>query len=585
MSGNKRTEDFHSIKTRQMTWQNPDGSFPVAGDVLTLIDGRGHVEPMPAGNSVPTGSCQSDYLYWDVLTNAWAAGGSNVHIGCAAGATGQGDVAVAIGSQAGNIGQGASAVALGAYAGETNQAANSIVLNATGAALNTANSGLYAAPVRVGAGNVMYYDTSSNEIVADSGVLVPFQAIDPTNLSEVGNALVQLLELFNSKGIFVQYPAPSPPIAWYESAGYPVATPLTTIAYGASVFVVGSGPSPVSTLRWSSNGTAWTDSTFVLSSPTTWPITSVIHTGGNSATFVAIGQDNAGSIFHSPDGKIFGYSLGGPFAGGGFATAVSADGGANQGSGIAYVVAAGKNSGGATEFWWSADAGLTWTVGTIPSGPPTPTISAIAYGHNTFVAVGTGFGSSSIYYSTDFGATWIPSLYGVISVPGSFTNILFSSGRFIATANTGSAAPVWFSPSPSYGSQFVPASGLPVSINMLAIARGATNIVAGGYGSTTTNIQVSTNNGLSWQSVSGVPFNAGGCSAIYYNASPPTFYAVGQMTSGENIWESTDDGLSWNPSSTTAFGLGGGIALTGDGNTVVAVGRNGALVGDIWYTA
>lgn len=46
MSVNRTTTDFYSIKTRQLTIQNPDGSFPPAGSILTFLDQQGHIAPL-----------------------------------------------------------------------------------------------------------------------------------------------------------------------------------------------------------------------------------------------------------------------------------------------------------------------------------------------------------------------------------------------------------------------------------------------------------------------------------------------------------------------------------------------------------
>lgn len=45
MSGNKRTEDLHTLKTRQIVVQNPDGTFPPVNSVLAFADARGRVVP------------------------------------------------------------------------------------------------------------------------------------------------------------------------------------------------------------------------------------------------------------------------------------------------------------------------------------------------------------------------------------------------------------------------------------------------------------------------------------------------------------------------------------------------------------
>jgi hypothetical protein len=43
MSGVKRTDDFHSVKTRGLVVQNSDNSFPLQGSVMAASDSRGHM--------------------------------------------------------------------------------------------------------------------------------------------------------------------------------------------------------------------------------------------------------------------------------------------------------------------------------------------------------------------------------------------------------------------------------------------------------------------------------------------------------------------------------------------------------------
>lgn len=43
MSGVKRTDDFHSVKTRGLVIQNSDNSFPLQGSVMAASDSRGHM--------------------------------------------------------------------------------------------------------------------------------------------------------------------------------------------------------------------------------------------------------------------------------------------------------------------------------------------------------------------------------------------------------------------------------------------------------------------------------------------------------------------------------------------------------------
>lgn len=47
MSGARRTEDFNAVKTRQLILVNPDGSFPVQGQLIGVTDSRGTLGPTP----------------------------------------------------------------------------------------------------------------------------------------------------------------------------------------------------------------------------------------------------------------------------------------------------------------------------------------------------------------------------------------------------------------------------------------------------------------------------------------------------------------------------------------------------------
>ena len=45
MSGTRRTEEFNAIETRQFILQNPDGSYPAAGTVMSITDNQGTLAP------------------------------------------------------------------------------------------------------------------------------------------------------------------------------------------------------------------------------------------------------------------------------------------------------------------------------------------------------------------------------------------------------------------------------------------------------------------------------------------------------------------------------------------------------------
>jgi hypothetical protein len=169
---------------------------------------------------IPTGTNESDYLYWDTTSNDWKVGSTTLHLGANAGLTNQRANAIALGNQAGSINQnsaaialglqagqfaqGTNAIAIGNQAGKTNQPANSIILNATGTALitTTKSSAWYVSPIAPGTtANVLYYDTSAQEIVVGAKTAIVPNGVsysdylfwNPTNTAwEVGRNEIHL---------------------------------------------------------------------------------------------------------------------------------------------------------------------------------------------------------------------------------------------------------------------------------------------------------------------------------------------------------------------------------------------------------
>jgi hypothetical protein len=60
MSGTRRTEDFNTVKTRQLIMQNPDNTFPPAGQVMTVLDNRGTIGP---SDELSVSTITTDTLY------------------------------------------------------------------------------------------------------------------------------------------------------------------------------------------------------------------------------------------------------------------------------------------------------------------------------------------------------------------------------------------------------------------------------------------------------------------------------------------------------------------------------------------
>ena len=88
----------------------------------------------PEGVIKKTGTCWSEYLYWDTSgTGDWEVGGGptndgKIHIGCNAGQTSQDVSAIAIGVEAGKSNQGMTAIAIGNEAGNSNQGKGTIAM-------------------------------------------------------------------------------------------------------------------------------------------------------------------------------------------------------------------------------------------------------------------------------------------------------------------------------------------------------------------------------------------------------------------------------------------------------------------------
>lgn len=98
-----------------------------------------------------------------------------IAIGNGAGASSQASDSIALGNGAGGSSLGATTIAIGKNAATSNAAAtsNNIILNATGLALNTAvSNATYIAPIRADTSksNVLCYDTTSGEVVADDAI-------------------------------------------------------------------------------------------------------------------------------------------------------------------------------------------------------------------------------------------------------------------------------------------------------------------------------------------------------------------------------------------------------------------------------
>jgi len=81
------------------------------------------------------GTCQHDYLHWDVGSSEWISGGSEIAIGCDSG-IGQQNFAISIGDGAGGSGQKSNSIAIGKNCGILNQSSSSCAIGFNSASNN-----------------------------------------------------------------------------------------------------------------------------------------------------------------------------------------------------------------------------------------------------------------------------------------------------------------------------------------------------------------------------------------------------------------------------------------------------------------
>ncbi len=181
----------------------------------------------------------------------------------------------------------------------------------------------------------------------------------------------------------------------------------------------------------------------------------------------------------------------------------------------------------------TADGGATWTVALPPVSPPfTPSVTSVAI-DPTNDALVYAVGSPTFYTSTDSGLTWS---YGVIFgapnpdhriwVDARQPQVLFSvsSGNLIRNSNRGTAA--W---------QSIPTSTGPLSMAFDPFTTGTI------YAATQKNLQVSTDDGLTWSSL-GQP------NTVYtpqYILADPLHQGTLYASSYGGVFRSVDSGATW----------------------------------------
>ena len=187
MSGVKRTEDLHSIKTRSIILQNSDNSFPAQNSVLAAIDSRGHMDATRDIN-VNSVTINNDRALIDgngqIIANSISLDSSGTAIRT------EGDIII----ESGNI-----------YNTGFVQT-NSVVLLDSSA--NNPNTHLYA-----NSGNLFWKNDNLNDIVNISQG-IGSMAVDPnysnlrliqysTDLTQITDNVNALLTIFSNRQVFL----------------------------------------------------------------------------------------------------------------------------------------------------------------------------------------------------------------------------------------------------------------------------------------------------------------------------------------------------------------------------------------------
>ena len=127
---------------------------------------------LAVGTPLPSGTYDSDYLYWNKDIKRWVVGSDKVRLGKNAGQTGQGTSAIAIGNSAGSFNQGAYSIAIGGSTGTIgSQPPNSICILGTTGGFDFGSAGYtgyatYIKPIRMSSdstgftGPVLYNPTT-----------------------------------------------------------------------------------------------------------------------------------------------------------------------------------------------------------------------------------------------------------------------------------------------------------------------------------------------------------------------------------------------------------------------------------------
>lgn len=177
------------------------------------------------------------------------------------------------------------------------------------------------------------------------------------------------------------------------------------------------------------------------------------------------------------------------------------------------IFAGGRPASGPHRLFYSSDVGATWapTVADPFYGlAPTSNVFALTTIGATLYAAGQG-GSTPIAYSNDLGHTWsypsnvfdTNSVVRALAVGGTGFSPVLVAGGYFGSGNSGIAI------STDLGASFTFATNPPMGDGVFALAADSSILVCGGSG-TPPSIASSMDNGATWTTASFDPFASGG---------------------------------------------------------------------------
>jgi hypothetical protein len=229
---------------------------------------------------------------------------------------------------------------------------------------------------------------------------------------------------------------------------------------------------------------------------------------------------------------------------------------------FAAAQSSGGGGGGSVSGWnWRAP---------LPQGNP---LASVAYGNNTYVAVGSG---GAVLDSPD-GVHWFTAS---TPAPMSLTQVVFGGNQFVAVGKSGT---IWVS---SNGFIWT-ASASGTTVDLYRVAYGPSGFVAEG-GVTPNNVLLSSQDGSSWSSIdiSGIPTGPGtGLGSVAYGAGKYVVIVyLSYFDSSGNAFETltSPDAINWtlqpvaNPASHSGILLDRGLTFGGSTFVHAAIDTGGS---------